>query len=228
MIRIFIGYDKMEPAAYHVLSHSIMRRATEPVSISPIKIELLKNLYRRPRASNHSTEFSLSRFLVPYLCDYQGWAIFMDCDMLCLDDISKLWALRDERFSVQVCRHDYEPRSRSKMLGSEQTFYEKKNWSSLMLLNCMECSALTPAYVNAASGLELHQFKWLSGDDRIGALPYRWNWLAGEYEHHNDVSIVHYTLGGPWWSQYVDCDYAKPWHAERKMMTEDPSCVVVA
>ena len=32
-----------------------------------------------------------------------------------------------------------------------------------MLMNCRKCTTLTPDYVNKASGLELHQFKWLEG-----------------------------------------------------------------
>ena len=133
---------------------------------------------------------------------FQGWAIFMDCDMLCRSDISALWDLRDERFAVMCVQHDHQPSETSKFLGETQSAYPKKNWSSLMLLNCSQCQALTPEYVNSASGLELHRFHWLDGDHAIGALPQRWNHLVGVQDPPaDDVALLHWTLGGPWFRQ---------------------------
>ena len=172
MIRVFIGYDDREAAAFGVLSHSIHARSTEPVSITPLRLSGLAGVYQRPRDPLQSTDFSFSRFLTPYLCGYEGWAIFMDCDMLVLDDIAKLWRLKDERYAVQVVKHVHVPKEEVKFLGAVQTKYAKKNWSSVMLMNCAKCTALTPDFVNAASGLELHQFKWLEGDSLIGE-PFR-------------------------------------------------------
>jgi hypothetical protein len=168
MIRVFIGYDDREAAAFGVLAHSIHARASEPVAVAPVRLSELRSVYRRERNPLQSTDFSFSRFLTPWLCDYQGWAVFMDCDMLVLDDIAKLWRLRDERYAVQVVKHVHVPKEEVKFLGAVQTKYEKKNWSSVMLMNCAKCRALTPDYVNQASGLELHQFKWLAGDHLIG------------------------------------------------------------
>ena len=215
-IRVFIGYDPNESSAYHVLSHSIHRYASQPVSITPIKLSELKETYTRPRDQFHSTEFSLSRFLTPYLCGYRGWAIFMDTDMLVRSDIAELFALRDSKYAVMVAKHDYTPRTETKMLGSAQTKYPKKNWSSVMLMNTSRCFELTPEYVNSASGLELHQFKWLVSGKEIGSLPLEWNWLVGEYDHNPKADLVHYTLGGPWWDDYFCCDYADDW---RNMLT---------
>ena len=149
--------------------------------------------------------------MIPHLMNYQGWALFMDCDMLMFEDISKLWRMRDDSKAIQVCKHDYTPKESKKFLGQVQTKYEKKNWSSFMLMNCKKCTTLTPDYVNKASGLELHQFKWLEGDHLIGDLPLEWNWLVGEYEHKEDVNNVHYTEGGPWFDDYKNCDYSKDW-----------------
>lgn len=171
MIRIFIGYDPREAVAYHVLSHSIHARATAPVSIAPLKLGELTEVFWREPVSLQSTEFSFSRFLTPYLCDFEGWAIFMDCDMLVLDDIAKLWALRDDRYAVMCVKHNHVPKEERKFLGAVQTKYEKKNWSSVMLMNCAKCTALTPDFVNSASGLELHRFQWLESDDLIGEVP---------------------------------------------------------
>jgi len=151
--------------------------------------------------------------------NYKGWALFLDCDMLMTADINELWRLRDDRYAVQVCKHDYEPKREEKFLGQVQTKYEKKNWSSFMLLNCKKCTTLTPDYVNKASGLELHQFKWLESEDLIGELPLEWNWLAGEYDYKDDIKCVHYTEGGPWFDEYKDCDYSSTWFDYYKEVT---------
>jgi hypothetical protein len=218
MIRVFIGYDSREAVAFGVLSHSIHARASQPVAIAPVKLEELQAVFRRERNPLQSTEFSFSRFLTPWLCEYRGWAVFMDCDMLVLDDIAKLWALRDERYAVQVVKHHHVPKEEVKFLGATQTKYEKKNWSSVMLMNCERCTALTPEYVNAASGLELHQFKWLEDDSLIGEVPSRWNHLVGYDAPRKDASLVHFTIGGPYFQEYRDCEYAKEWLAEREAM----------
>ena len=218
MIRVFIGFDPREDVAFSVLSHSIHRNASQPVVIAPVMLDQLKGIYRRDRNPLQSTEFSFSRFLTPYLCGYEGWALFMDCDMLMLDDVAKLWALRDERFAVQVVKHVHVPKEDVKFLGAVQTKYEKKNWSSVMLLNCAKCRALTPDYVNSASGLELHQFKWLGDDALIGEIPSRWNHLVGYDAPRPDAALVHYTIGGPYFAEYKDCEYAAQWWTERDAM----------
>jgi hypothetical protein len=217
-IRVFIGYDAREAAAFSVLSHSIHARASQPVSITPVMLSQLAGVFRRERNPLQSSDFSFTRFLVPHLCDFQGWAIFMDCDMLVLDDIARLWALRDERYAVQVVKHVHVPKEETKFLGEVQTKYEKKNWSSVMLMNCARCTALTPEYVNNASGLQLHQFKWLEGDHLIGAIPHDWNHLVGYDEPRQDASLVHYTIGGPYFPEYRRCEYAAEWFADRDAM----------
>ena len=211
MINIFIGYDSKERVAYNVLSHSIIQNSTKPVAITPIALNNLKDDFVRERNALSSTEFSFSRFMIPHLMNYQGWALFMDCDMLMFEDISKLWRMRDDSKAIQVCKHDYTPKESKKFLGQVQTKYEKKNWSSFMLMNCKKCTTLTPDYVNKASGLELHQFKWLEGDHLIGDLPLEWNWLVGEYEYKENVNNIHYTKGGPWFEEYAKCDYSQDW-----------------
>ena len=211
MTNIFIGYDNKERVAYNVLSHSIIQNSTKPVAITPIALNHLKDDFVRERNALSSTEFSFSRFMIPHLMNYQGWALFMDCDMLMFEDVSKLWRMRDDSKAIQVCKHNYTPKEDKKFLGQVQTKYEKKNWSSFMLMNCRKCTTLTPDYVNKASGLELHQFKWLEGDHLIGDLPLEWNWLVGEYEHKDDVKNVHYTKGGPWFEEYARCDYSQDW-----------------
>jgi hypothetical protein len=218
-LRLFIGLDSREPAAYHVLSHSILRRASRPVSITPLALnQLAPWLYTRERTSKESTEFSFTRFLVPYLSGYQGTSIFMDSDMLALVD---LWEIREEITSgaaVCVCQHDYTPKNTTKFLGHEQATYPRKNWSSFIVFDNWRCRALTPEYVNTATGLQLHRFTWLE-DREIGRLPLEWNYLVGE-EHQAEVppKIIHYTNAGPWFPGYEDVDFAKEWFAERDHM----------
>lgn len=219
MIRFFIGYDTREAVAFGVLSHSIHARASRPVSITPVMLSQLGHVFRRDRNALQSTEFSFSRFLTPYLCDYEGWAIFTDCDMLMLDDVAKLWELRDERYAVQLVKHVHVPREDTKFLGAVQTRYEKKNWSSVMLMNCAKCTALTPEYVNKASGLELHQFKWLEGDHLIGGIPKRWNHLVGYDAPDPAAALAHFTIGGPYFAEYAGCEFAKEWFAEKEAMS---------
>jgi lipopolysaccharide biosynthesis glycosyltransferase len=217
MIRIFVGYDSREAVAYHVLSHSILSRASEPVEIAPLMLSQLKKVFWRESHPLQSTDFSFSRFLVPLLCEYQGWALFCDSDMLMLDDVASVWAERDENFAVQVVKHDHKPSESKKFLDQSQSKYEKKNWSSVMLFNNARCKALTTDYVNTATGLELHQFKWLKDDSLIGDLPARWNHLV-DYDPElpqDDVSFLHYTEGGPYFDAYKNCGYADLWFTER-------------
>jgi hypothetical protein len=218
MIRVFIGFDPRETVAYNVLAHSIQARSSRPVSITPLALSQLAGLMTRERHPLQSTDFSFSRFLTPYLSEYSGWSIFMDCDMLVLDDIAKLYDLRDERFAVMVVKHEHRPREEIKFLNQPQSKYEKKNWSSVMLFNNTRCGALTPTYVNNASGLELHQFKWLGDDSLIGELPARWNHLVGYDPARQGAALVHYTLGGPYFDEYRDCEYSAEWFAERDRM----------
>ena len=218
MINVFIGYDPREAVAYSVLAHSIHARASVPVSIAPLMLSELNGVLTRERHPLQSTDFSFSRFLTPYLSDYAGWSIFMDCDMLVLDDIARLYALRDERYAVMVVKHDHVPKEDKKFLDQPQTPYQKKNWSSVMLFNNAKCRALTPAFINTASGLELHQFKWLAGDELIGEIPSRWNHLVGYSPPQPGAALVHYTLGGPYFDEYRDCEYAEEWRAERLAM----------
>lgn len=218
MIRIFIGFDARETVAWHVLCHSILARASEPVAFVPLSLRNLGPRMWREQNPLQSTDFSFSRFLTPSLSDYEGWSLFMDCDMLVLDDIARLWALRDDRYAVMCVKHDHVPVETTKFLGAPQTAYGKKNWSSVMLFNNARCRALTPEFVNTASGLELHQFKWLGNDDLIGEIPSAWNHLVGYDAPRPEASNVHFTIGGPYFDRYADCEFAEAWQAERTDM----------
>jgi len=179
VLKCFLGWDSRETVAWHVAAHSIIRRTREPLSITPIgNATLPKSLWWRERGPYDSTEFSNARFLVPALCDYQGEAVFMDCDVLWQTDIYDLIDACDPNKAVSVVKHQYTPAASHKFLGQPQTRYARKNWSSLMVFNCAHphCRSLTPEYVNKAAGLDLHGFAW-TADAEIGSLPQTFNHL---------------------------------------------------
>jgi hypothetical protein len=175
-------------------------------------------MYTRRRGPTESTEFSMTRFLVPALSGYRGWSVFMDCDMLCKMNFAlverEIRRQRDK--AVLVCKHDYTPSSKRKFLNQIQTVYPRKNWSSFMIFNNARCRSLTADYVNTATGLDLHRFNWLKDQAGIGSLPITWNWLVGEYKYNPDAKIIHFTLGGPWFKAYRKGRYADEWRAELK------------
>ena len=210
MINVFIGYDEGEKIAYHILSESIRRNTSEPVSITPLCLSNIPD-FTREKQENQSTDFAFSRFMVPHLRKYQGFSIFMDCDMMFRGDIAELWGMRTFNSKVMCCQHDYEPKQGLKFRGAKNEKFEKKNWSSMMIMNNSLCYNLTLDYVNNATGLELHQFKWLPNDDAIGTIPLEWNWLVGEYEYNKDAKNVHWTLGGPYFEEYARSNYADEW-----------------
>lgn len=222
MINIFIGYDNEEPIAFHTCVQSIFEYTSVPVQITPV-IKSQLDVYSRKRSDFESTDFSMTRFLVPYLSQYQGWSLFCDCDFIFKSDLKELWALRDESYSVMVCQHDYTPRKENKFLNQIQTNYSKKNWSSLMLFNNEKCKSLTPEYVNTAVGLDLHQFKWLENEKSIGSIPLEWNYLCEEDNQVIPPKGIHYTNGGPWFYETRETEFAADWKVIRNkaVMTGD-------
>jgi len=215
-IPVFIGYDPKEAICYSVASHSLIRNSSTPLSINPLKLSLLTE-YKETH-NDSSNEFCYSRFLVPYLCNYTGWAIYMDCDVIVNTDITELWNLKDFYKDVQVVKHDYKTRMPVKYLGAKNEDYPRKNWSSVILWNCSSFPnrKLTPEFIQQSSGSELHRFSWLN-DDRVGALPKEWNWLSDEYGVNNSAKIVHYTLGAPCFNPQTPM--ADLWFTEKDLAT---------
>ncbi len=217
--RVYIGWDSREDIAYQVARSSLLKHATIPVEVHPIKLHELaeQGLYTRDIDPLASTEFTYSRFLVPHLAGFDGWAIFVDCDFLFFGDVADLRPYMDPALAVLCVQHDYTPKEGVKMDGKVQTAYPRKNWSSFMLMNCGHAStrALTVDRVNAETGAYLHRMQW-AADSEIGALPSGWNWLEGTYDKPATgyPQAVHYTRGGPWFDNYQEVDYAAEWLAE--------------
>ena len=210
MIDVFIGYDEGEKVAFHILAESIRRNSSQPVSITPLCLNNIPE-FTREKQENQSTDFAFSRFMVPYLRSYTGYSIFMDCDMMFRGDIAELWKMRNYIYTVKCCKHNYVPKQSVKFRGAKNEPFPKKNWSSLMMFNNSLCHKLTLDYVNNASGLDLHQFKWCANEDAIGDIPLEWNWLVGEYDYNHKAKNVHWTLGGPYFEEYARSDYADEW-----------------
>jgi hypothetical protein len=221
-LTIFIGFDPKESIAFHTLVHSITCHASQPVVIVPINLENLKSIFWRDRDPKQSNEFSFTRFLVPHLMDYRGWALFMDCDMMMREDVFNIFheTAHEPGKAVYVVKHDYEAKEGLKYLNTVQYAYPRKNWSSFVLWDCGHPSnrKVTKDWVNEATGLELHRFTWLA-DEEIGELHVRWNWLVGDYVNPPaDVANVHWTLGGPYFEGYEGVDFSHEWFQMRDKM----------
>jgi len=215
MNKIFIGWDSRENIAYEVCKFSIERHnKNRNVAIYALKQNDLRELgiYTRPIDNLASTEFSLTRFLVPFLSDYMGFSIFMDCDFLIQSDIQELFETIDKSKAVSVVKHNFIPKNTTKMDGKTQHIYPRKNWSSLMVFNNNHPSnkKLNIELINNESPQYLHRLSWLE-DKEIGDINHTWNYLVGWYNDLEKPKAIHYTDGGPWFNDYYNCDFSKEW-----------------
>ena len=226
-MKVFVGYDTREDIAYQVCKHSIESKQSD-ASVRPLKQQELRDAgwYTRGIDKLASTEFTFTRFLIPELCNFNGWALFMDCDMILKTDIKQLFDQADDKYAVMCVQHDYSPSATTKMDGQTQTIYPRKNWSSVMLFNCGHKSnaKLTQNLINdpKITGAYLHRFSWLK-DKEVGELSPEWNWLVGHYKEPKDGTpkLIHYTEGGPWFENYRNCEYHQDWKTElAEMMNE--------
>lgn len=217
-LKIYVGYDTREDIAWQVARHSILRHTKGPIEVYPLKQASLRELGIYTRGADAATtEFSITRFLTPWLSAHDGYSIFVDCDFLFTDDVWRILDEIDPDKAVHVVQHDYTPANMIKMDGKQQTVYPRKNWSSFMFFNGAhpDVKALTPAVVNSAAPAFLHRFQWTT-DEQIGALDLKWNFLEGEYPRPDTIPMaVHYTNGGPWFDDWQDVDFGDEWRAER-------------
>jgi len=225
--KIYVGWDSREDIAYQVCRHSIVRNATQPVEVIALRQQALRDagLYSREADPLASTEFTYTRFLVPHLAGFEGWAVFCDCDFLWLGDVQALMDLVDDRYAVMCVHHDHRPPETTKMDGCVQTVYPRKNWSSMVLYNCAHPKnrILTPELVSSETGAFLHRFQWLD-DDEVGEVPETWNWLDGWNQPPADGQppyVVHYTRGGPWFDNWQHVAYAQEWLDEEKIFERE-------
>jgi hypothetical protein len=232
-LRVFIGFDPRERDAYLVAERSLRKHASIAVEVEPLVLEQLrwKRLYNRTTLIKDgrlwdaisdapmATEFALTRFLVPHLANWDGWALYCDCDFLFRADVAALLEAADPRMAAYVVKHpDYKPREGAKMDGQIQTAYPRKNWSSFILWNCAhDAHAGQLQRVNRWRGLRLHQFRWIP-DDELGELRHGWNWLEGTSQlelRGTPVSpaAVHFTRGTPDMPGHENAAFADEWRA---------------
>lgn len=235
MLSVFVGFDPREAAAYAVAKHTARSRMISPIKIRGLVLNDLRarGLYTRQTVHDDagrlwdtisgapmSTEFAISRFLVPHIARQilpsnmrrRGWALFMDCDVLIRTNVEAMIKGLDEDKALYCVQHNFEPPEGIKMGDQIQTRYARKNWSSVMLFNLDHKAneALTPALVNELPGRDLHRFCWL-GDDEIGALDPKWNWLVGHSSPEIEPAIVHFTDGLPFMKGYESVPFADEW-----------------
>jgi lipopolysaccharide biosynthesis glycosyltransferase len=221
-MKVFVGYDPREDIAYQVCKHSILTKQPE-ANVRPLVQKELRDAgwYTRPKDKLASTEFTFTRFLVPELTNFKGWAVFMDCDMILTTDIKELFDQADDKYAVMCVQHDYTPKEGMKMDGQKQTVYPRKNWSSVVLFNCGHPSnaRLTQDMVNdpELNGAYFHRFSWLK-DEEVGELDHTWNYLVGVYDDIKTPKLIHYTEGGPWFENYRNCEYNQEWKQELQDM----------
>lgn len=215
MITLYVGFDPREACVYHVFCQSVIEHASGPVAFVPLHQPMLNGFDGQQDGTN---AFIFSRYLVPALQDYEGFAIFCDGDMHVNKDIYELWNLRDEGKAIQVVPHEYKTQHELKYIGtklqSSNIDYPRKNQSSVMIWNCGHESnkILDRRLVSEAGGAFLHRFQWLK-DEEIGHLPFEWNWLVGEYEDYDFAYLYHHTLGSPGFEHYADCHSSGDWNA---------------
>jgi lipopolysaccharide biosynthesis glycosyltransferase len=226
-MNVYVGYDSREDLAYQVCEYSI-KSQSRSTSVFPLKLKDLidQKIYSRNEDKLGSTEFTFSRFLVPILNQYEGWALFCDCDVFFLNSVDELFKLADEKYAVMCVKHEYTPKEGLKMDGKVQSIYPRKNWSSVVLWNCAHPSnkKITLDLVNdpKTTGKYLHRFSWLL-DHEIGELPHEWNWLVDWYCEPRDGSpkALHFTEGGPWFKDYRFCEYHNIWKKLLFKMLDD-------
>lgn len=224
MRQVYIGFDPKEERSFDVCAESIRKHWSLPVDIIPLVQRKLRlaGLYWRTHENNidwidgkpFSSEFTFTRFLVPQLNQYRGWALFCDADMMFRADVNDLFDFADDRYAVMCVQHRQESNYGTKKMGAVQEGYSRKNWSSLVLWNCAHPANenLTTADVSQKPGRWLHGFSWLK-DDEIGALPEEWNWLEGHSSDWIEPKNVHFTRGAPWMPGYEGVDYADEWRS---------------
>ena len=210
LINIFVGFDQKESIAYHAFVQSLIDSSSIPLSITPLAENNL-NIYNEKHLDG-TNKFTYSRFLVPYLMNFKGWAIYFDGDMVCLSDVKDLIRNFDTNKAVSVIKHDYKTKNSVKYFGQKNENYPRKNWSSVIIWNCEhpKNKILTPDYIESMNGAFLHRFKWLDNVE-IGELDKKWNWLAVEYPEIKDANLIHYTLGTPCFEEYKNTSMANYW-----------------
>lgn len=215
-INIFIGYDSTHRDATNICHNSIQdnmgKHLNSHLKITHLDVSKIDGWTREYK--NQSTEFSYSRFLVPYLSNYEGMSIFCDDDFIFTENILNLLYFIGPQHSVACVKHDFTQKYDTKFTNVKDVWYDKKLWSSLMVFNNShpDCQKLTLESVQRESGQYLHQFEWTT-DECIASLPHKWNWCEGysDINKIHEAAGMHWTRGGPW-IEGMDCSHIEGLH----------------
>lgn len=200
---------------------SVIKHSSVPVAFIPLHKPMLRRAFGG-EVGEGTNAFTMSRFLIPFLQDWRGTAIFMDgADMLCRRDIADLEALRDPYLAVQVVQHQYKTNADRKYVGTAMEArnddYPRKNWASVMLINCAHYAwrKMTPSALLKGNKLDALTFSWCP-DEYIGDLPAHWNWLVDEYGANELAGVLHWTQGIPLFKHYSHTPHSDEWFAGLK------------
>jgi lipopolysaccharide biosynthesis glycosyltransferase len=230
-MKIFIGWDSKQEMASKVCEYSMRANSSANLDITHLNRNdlILSGHYFRRDGDPSSTEFTYSRFLAPFLCNYKGWCMFVDSDFLFTADVQDLFNVvykqRGYTKKAAYCvKHiEYTPKSDTKFYGKPQLTFPKKNWSSMIIFNNAHPSTrqLTPMSVSNRLPQWLHRFSWLNEEaGELGELPVSWNWLAGEYNYlDTPPQGIHFTNGGPFNEVYGQ-DYENLWTSYMQEMMD--------
>jgi len=211
MLNLFIGYDDREAIVFHTCVESIIKNSSIPFKITPLALNNLRSIYKENH-NDGSNDFIYSRFLVPYLSNYQGKSLYLDGDMVVKGDLAELESFCLGESAIAVAKHEYKTKYPVKYFGNKNEDYPRKNWSSVIMYDCAHpaLKRLTPDFVAESTGKCLHRFEWLD-DNLIKSLPLDWNHLVLEYPSSNSAKLLHYTLGAPNFTHYRELDHSDDW-----------------
>jgi hypothetical protein len=214
-MNLYIGFDQREALGTHVFLASLIKYSSAPIPVTILNKGTLER--NRSTVSEGTNAFTMSRFLVPYFQGFRGWAVFMDgADMLMRDDICKIFDLIHLHSAVQVVHHSYDTRHKRKYVGTsmeaDNEMYPRKNWASVMLMNCSHYAwrKITPEYINSVDKMHMLQFRFMD-DKYLSSLPREWNWLADEYGESDSAKVLHWTAGVPGFPHYRNAPHAREW-----------------
>jgi hypothetical protein len=148
------------------------------------------------------TEFSLYRYLVPELCDFQGRAIYIDSDTVCLSDIGEL-------FDTPIGDADF--------LAKYEAYSGEKLWGlSVMLIDCARCRFdLEKIVEEIEAGLYTMTDFSCMGPRFLAHHPYQIGRLDPDWNvfdrSDQQTKLIHYTnlLAQPW--KYPNHPHGELW-----------------
>jgi Glycosyl transferase family 8 len=96
LIRIHVASGADMERAEIALEYTIHKNVTAPFSITWMKKGVAPQ-WEGWKTDGWFTDFTCFRFAIPFICGFQGRAVYLDVDTLVLKDLRELWNLRLDR-----------------------------------------------------------------------------------------------------------------------------------